>query len=372
MIIAFTGLAGSGKSTAAELLVQEASEAGIRVDRASFADPLKAMLGEIYVWHSKDERPPILNGLSVRQALQKLADALKELFGPDLFVKLMAQRLDDLEAMGVKHVVIDDLRFDNEAELIGRRLGRSMIVRVVRPGVDRLDHVSESGISSHWPNDYVLNPHPEWTDEQNRRNRFAKTLRQCVLPALIDAHDELGGHFNEDAAENHPPGLVAAPEQTTTPCRELVNDRTSRGQEGNLSEVAKQTWEALCPERRPWGELEPAAQEEWCRMADVMRQVMAAHAKPTYEAPFVVFARALTEELAAHDRPPVPPHKGYIYAKHGKLDSIATSQEWLDVARFEPKEQRWYIGAHGDSCFHYALRAGSDIARRNGLEGGAQ
>ena len=60
-IIAFTGLAQSGKTTAANAFIS------IGFDRMSFADPLKAMVSCLTPCKDKDARPPSLCGKTLRE-----------------------------------------------------------------------------------------------------------------------------------------------------------------------------------------------------------------------------------------------------------------------------------------------------------------
>jgi hypothetical protein len=67
----------------------------------------------------------------------------------NLWVNLGRERLESLLADVadniIRGIVIDDLRFDNEAELV-RSLG-GLVIQVERPGVEAMAHVSEAGIS---------------------------------------------------------------------------------------------------------------------------------------------------------------------------------------------------------------------------------
>lgn len=92
--VAFIGRAGSGKTTAAELLVKE-----FGYTRISFAAPLKVMCG------TTDDR-----GL-----LQKVGVGVRELH-EDAFVNLLRPTLEDRSSPDP--FVIDDCRFPNEAWML--------------------------------------------------------------------------------------------------------------------------------------------------------------------------------------------------------------------------------------------------------------
>jgi hypothetical protein len=143
MIIGFTGPAGCGKSTAAQIL----QESGWR--RISFADPLRRLARRIHPeWcddifeHGNKDRiyPP--TGYSPRELLRTLADEIKTLC-PGAFVRAMGLELDRLTMpQHATSVVIDDVRYEAEANLVRARGG--WIVHVKRDGIRyRRDHSSE-------------------------------------------------------------------------------------------------------------------------------------------------------------------------------------------------------------------------------------
>jgi hypothetical protein len=141
-IIAFTGLAGAGKSTAAAHLVKCHG-----FERVRFAGPLKAMLGALgctleQIDGSEKETPcDLLCGKTPRQAMQWLGTEFgRNMIGDDLWIRAWKAAVDRLPA-GVP-VVVDDLRFPNEAEAV-RAVG-GFIVRIDRPGAGTTStHVSE-------------------------------------------------------------------------------------------------------------------------------------------------------------------------------------------------------------------------------------
>lgn len=145
-VIGLTGLAGSGKSTAAAYLAKEHGYTRLR-----FAGPLKSMmrclgLDERHTDGDLKEVPhPVLCGRTPRHAMQTIGTEWgRDLIGPGLWVNVAedsAHRV--LEEGG--GVVFEDVRFDNEAEMI-RRLG-GIILRVVGRGGAAGGHVSEAGIS---------------------------------------------------------------------------------------------------------------------------------------------------------------------------------------------------------------------------------
>lgn len=127
-IVALTGMAGSGKSTAAGYL---ASQFGFRIEK--FAGPLKDMLRAIGLSEEEiegeDKHYPsdILLGRTPRHAMQTLGtDWGRKLIGEDFWVQLWKDR-----AVQHRLVVVDDCRFLNEAQAVHELGGR--IIRIHRP-----------------------------------------------------------------------------------------------------------------------------------------------------------------------------------------------------------------------------------------------
>jgi hypothetical protein len=146
MIIGFSGPAGAGKSTAAKILVDQR---GFRL--VKFAGPLKAMLrailpgDDVNEWIEgalKETVHPVL-GCTPRHAMQTLGTEWgRKCIDPDLWVNLAAAEILSID----DDVVLDDVRFENEAEMI-RSLGGVIIE--IRPKYmthHMTHHVSESGV----------------------------------------------------------------------------------------------------------------------------------------------------------------------------------------------------------------------------------
>ena len=123
-IIAFSGKRGVGKTTAALHLVEKYG-----FKRVSFADRLKEIGCMLFPFKNQDlstkgkEKPFSVYDWTPRDFLISLGQFMRY-FDPDYWVK--ASNLDKLEG----RVVIDDLRFPNEAEYI-KSLG-GIIIRIER------------------------------------------------------------------------------------------------------------------------------------------------------------------------------------------------------------------------------------------------
>jgi hypothetical protein len=131
-IVAFTGLAGAGKSTAAMHLAKSRG-----FERVRFAGPLKAMMAALgcttaEIDGDRKEQPcDLLGGKTPRWAMQTLGTEWgRQLIGDDLWIRAWQAAVDRLPA-GVP-VVVDDCRFPNEAAAV--RAAGGVIVRIDRPG----------------------------------------------------------------------------------------------------------------------------------------------------------------------------------------------------------------------------------------------
>jgi hypothetical protein len=145
-LVGFTGKAGAGKSTASHVLV----DCGWQ--RVKFAGPLKDMmrglgLSDRHIEGDLKEMPcDLLGGQTPRHAMQTLGTEWgRGLIHPDLWIMLARDRIVTAMAAGF-NVVVDDVRFENEAALI-RELG-GYVVDVTRDGAGAGAHSSESGVAA--------------------------------------------------------------------------------------------------------------------------------------------------------------------------------------------------------------------------------
>ena len=146
-LVAFTGLIKSGKSTAADFLVEHHG-----FTRISFAAPIRRMLEGLgltpeELQAGKEQPCDLLGGKTPRHALQTLGTEWgREKISPDIWVLATERTITDLFSKG-RRVVLDDCRFDNEARVVQRLGGR--VIRIQRLGLVRGSHPSEQGISPH-------------------------------------------------------------------------------------------------------------------------------------------------------------------------------------------------------------------------------
>lgn len=144
LVIGLSGVAGSGKSTAARILSRE-----FRFARKPIAYPLKAMVAALGVdreilegsREDKEKALYVLGGKSARYALQRLGDWGWEQMSPNFWLDIWSRNVERLDGV---NIVADDIRYPNEAQAI-RDLG-GIIIRLWRTGAgDRINpgHSSE-------------------------------------------------------------------------------------------------------------------------------------------------------------------------------------------------------------------------------------
>jgi len=148
-LVALSGAAGSGKTTAADYLIEHYG-----YHRIKFAGPLKDMLYAIGLTHgevegtSKQFPSDLLCGRTPRYVMQTLGTEWgRDLIGNDLWVNLWQRRVTAMAAERPDaRFVVDDMRFPNELEAV-KQLGgvRIAVHRPVIAGAGG-DHVSESAL----------------------------------------------------------------------------------------------------------------------------------------------------------------------------------------------------------------------------------
>lgn len=169
MIFGLTGQAKAGKDTACRLLQEWGEANGHEFIRGSFAHLLKESAFSIFTNdvedyeefanHIKENGSVVLfedfglkkplYGLTGREFLQRYGtEAHRNVFGNNFWVEQFENKYDLTEFSNNKyvHLVITDVRFDNEAHLVHEYGGE--VVEITRPDLDSKDkHASESGIN---------------------------------------------------------------------------------------------------------------------------------------------------------------------------------------------------------------------------------
>lgn len=148
ILIGLSGPAGCGKDTVARYL----SNCGYH--RYTLAMPLKmgleVMLGiSLDVWDDRVRKEQVIDwlGKSPRQVAQTLGTEWgRQQVHPELWVKLMLRKWDEVRRSGSPRMVVTDVRFDNEAQAIKDAGGT--VWRIDREKVASVaEHVSEKGVN---------------------------------------------------------------------------------------------------------------------------------------------------------------------------------------------------------------------------------
>jgi hypothetical protein len=141
MLIGFAGAKGSGKNHAAEV-IQRYNDYAIDL---AFATPLKDMLKAIGITEnqlngSQEEKEEITKyGKSTRYLMQTLGtDWGRNYVHTDLWIQVMEGKI--LENILHRDVLITDVRFENEADLV-RKYGT--LIHIVSDTISQDTHISE-------------------------------------------------------------------------------------------------------------------------------------------------------------------------------------------------------------------------------------
>lgn len=144
-VVALTGAAGAGKSTAASYLIKEHGYTLVK-----FAAGLKTMmrvigLSEEHIEGSLKEVPSkLLCGKTPRFAMQTIGTEWgRNIIGEDFWANVWFDTAADVLDQGGR-VVVDDCRFENEAKKV-RELG-GVVVRLAGRGGIAGAHASEAGL----------------------------------------------------------------------------------------------------------------------------------------------------------------------------------------------------------------------------------
>lgn len=140
-VLGICGHAGAGKDMVADYLVKE-----LGFVRLAFALPIKQMASEYFFVNGDDlersDKPE-----RVRKLLQMLGTEVGRAYDPDIWVEHM--HVNILNAPFNK-IVITDVRFPNEAEMLVKEFGADLIL-IRRPknpniGKEMMTHASETSI----------------------------------------------------------------------------------------------------------------------------------------------------------------------------------------------------------------------------------
>lgn len=165
MLIAFSGLKGSGKDTAAKVLINEYG-----FTKIAFADALRESLLTLNPWiadvpfYGTAPLAELIEAVGwdwaknnvpeVRRLMQVFGTEVgRQILGENVWVDLLAKKYRDIAASSSRYV-ITDCRFPNEVNFVKDTYGD--VVWVDRPGIESDGHASESTAMKDLA-DYLLN-----------------------------------------------------------------------------------------------------------------------------------------------------------------------------------------------------------------------
>lgn len=181
MLIGLHGRARAGKDTVADLLCRHHGYV-----KLAFATPIKEALIYSGLCRREDldgadkETPLPHLGVSPRHLMQTLGTEWgRKLIRPDVWILRLDQALQQYWKF-TKHVVITDVRFENEAEYV-RRLGGGIwhIARPLPANVTAL-HASEHGLP-------IVAGIDSWLDNGAGLEQLATTVQQALAGGLVAA-----------------------------------------------------------------------------------------------------------------------------------------------------------------------------------------
>ena len=162
MILGISGKAQSGKDSVGQYLVEKYA-----FKRAASADALKRIARNIFTWNGqKDE--------AGRKFLQDLAMAVRG-YDQDYWIRITLQEIQHQHVLNqVNNFVITDVRFLNEAKYL--KAQGAILLRINRPGIALLDHVSETELDDYNDFDFVIENNGTLKDLENDMSIIYKGL----------------------------------------------------------------------------------------------------------------------------------------------------------------------------------------------------
>lgn len=146
MIIGLAGKKESGKTTAAQSIVDS-----LGFKKLSFAEPVKKMIDSLLfdLGCTETGKKDLAQYIQVtkRYLYQTLGTEWgRKMIHPNIWLMIADIRVIEVIDIGYEHIVIDDVRFENEADYIRERGG--VIIHIERLGLVSTDeHFSEKGIA---------------------------------------------------------------------------------------------------------------------------------------------------------------------------------------------------------------------------------
>lgn len=160
--IGITGSLNAGKDTLADMMMSYMEDT---FEKYSMAKPMKDMSIDIFGFTPEQMYDPdkkaekdIFWDITPRKFLQLLGtDMFRNHFRDDVWVKLAERRMRQVSGRN-KHILVPDIRFDNEAAFIMHNGG--WLFKIVRDDdsyKESRNHISESGVSEEYVNGTIYN-----------------------------------------------------------------------------------------------------------------------------------------------------------------------------------------------------------------------
>lgn len=162
-LIGIAGHAGAGKDTAAKAIKHfiEHEPLGSTVNKVeilSFAGPLKRACAHLFGFPEADFDSPLFKNekmafwdMSPRETAQFVGTEMFRKWKPDFWISRMQREIDGRHHRASTHLIIPDVRFQEEYNWIIARGG--VIIYITRPGADGKvgieNHSSEAGFHIH-------------------------------------------------------------------------------------------------------------------------------------------------------------------------------------------------------------------------------
>lgn len=147
-VILFNGPPGSGKDTAAGIMVRHFTKNGIKAQEFKFAYMLKKGVHEslalsvpvnAFEGKTKDEPSNLFFGLTPRQAYIKHSEYyMKKVYGNSVFALLLLRQLEAAKRKGITIACVSDCGFSIEVDTVVDKytIAQSVLFRLRRHGCD--------------------------------------------------------------------------------------------------------------------------------------------------------------------------------------------------------------------------------------------
>ena len=149
MIIGIHGKARAGKDTFADMLIGSSKcKTDNDFTKLAFADPVYEATSAMFGLDARsvEDKEAVIPewGMSLRQMLQTVGTEIgRNMIAQDIWLKNMSMRMSRVAS---PHIIISDVRFENEAHFIRERGG--IMIFVERPNTQQVrQHVSEAGVA---------------------------------------------------------------------------------------------------------------------------------------------------------------------------------------------------------------------------------